>query len=280
MWRALAKAYAEAGEFADAVFCYRKAIGLDKRGVCGLDARWQLANLEARLAAQVLQPDRRGMVTAEGLSPIKDMPADLFRTAESALRHLEHFEPSAELYAIRGSLYKKRASTRRPGSKAQLQDLGRSMVAYEKALNESWDSDVLNVYHASLFLQMAHAFDGGRPEQLEKQQRTMARLESQLMMYERGSGDYFERAQQADIIATGVIASSGLRDPDKVTKVVDAFTRAFQVRSSRRQRLSVIDNYWDLHYVLQDDAERQGARAVAKALDAFTPAHGRARSGA
>ena len=114
MWLALAQAYAEAGAFARAVKAYRDAITKDmkaERSVRTINSYRQLANLEARVAAQRAheRPDQFDFGPDEDGVP--ESAAALFTLAEKRLDDLAPLDRSAEWHAIRGSLFKKRAST-------------------------------------------------------------------------------------------------------------------------------------------------------------------------
>ena len=124
-----------------------------------IDAYRQLANLEARVAAQRAnkRPDQFDFGPDE--DGVTEDAAALFALAEKRLDDLAPLDQSAEWHAIRGSLFKKRASTLT--GDAQRDELRRSMDAYRAAVkvnNPQESAEVqLDVYHSSLTLLMAYA---------------------------------------------------------------------------------------------------------------------------
>ena len=130
VWLALARAYAEAGAVAPAVKAYRDAIEKDtksERSVRTIDAYRQLANLEARVAPQRAQREADPFDFGRDEHGVTEDPAELFDLAEKRLDDLAPLDQSAEWHAIKGSLFKKRASTLT--GDAQRDELRRSMDA-------------------------------------------------------------------------------------------------------------------------------------------------------
>jgi len=274
VWLALARAYAEAGAFARAVKAYRDAIEKDtksERSVRTIDAYRQLANLEARVAAQ--RANERPDPFDFGLDEqgVREDPAELFDLAEKRLADLAPLDQSAEWNAIRGSLFKKRASTLI--GDAQREELRRSMDAYRAAVrvnNPLESADVhLDVYHSSLTLLMAYAL--GWPDDAPIRETYLERLALQKASYDPEAGDYWERARIADINAAEIVTGGRLiKEPDR-QDLVQGFVNAFRVRSTMRNRSSVIDNYRDLGLLLPSKKLREAALRVAKDLEEFRP---------
>ena len=75
------------------------------------------------------------------------------------------------------------------------------------------------------------------------------------------SGDYWERAALADINATTIVTAGELADDARRADLIGQFVRAFQVRSTLRNRMSVIDNYRDLSRLLLGDQDRPRTRS-------------------
>lgn len=284
LWQALADAYSEAGAFDDAVNAYRKAVLNSKNGAVSISAVQQLANLEVRLAThkhrqpptddagQGGHPDVR-----LGRKLIKDTPARLFTEAERRLNRLQALHETAECHALLGSLYKKRATT--VGGTRREQLLAKSRDAYGKACDHPAKAGGavagadLQVYHGCLAVLMAYVAnpDGAAGEAaLSEQFRTYyRRLREQQPKYSSSAGGYFERAQAADIAAVDILLNGQLGIDEARASLVAGFLAAFAVRSSVRQRLSVIDNYRDLSVLLRTDELRRAAGWVADELEAF-----------
>ena len=74
----------------------------------------------------------------------------------------------------------------------------------------------------------------------------------------------------ADINATTIVTAGELADDARRADLIGQFVRAFQVRSTLRNRMSVIDNYRDLSRLLLGE-EGQAANKVADDLEAFRP---------
>ena len=274
VWLALAQAYAEAGAFARAVKAYRDAITKDtkaERSVRTIDAYRQLANLEARVAAQRAnkRPDQFDFGPDE--DGVTEDAAALFALAEKRLDDLAPLDQSAEWHAIRGSLFKKRASTLT--GDAQLAELRRSMDAYRAAVkvnNPQESAEVqLDVYHSSLTLLMAYAL--GWPDGTSIRSTYLERLAVQKASYDPEAGDYWERARVADVNATDIVTNDRLIIEADRVNLVQAFVNAFRVRSTMRNRSSVIDNYRDLSLLLPTEELKDAARRVAEDLAAFRP---------
>jgi CHAT domain-containing protein/pimeloyl-ACP methyl ester carboxylesterase len=277
VWLALAHAYGEAGAFERAVLAYRQAIPEDvsvKRGVQTVDAYRQFANMEARLAAQRARGTAGPLEFDEHEARVPEDHAALFDAALKRLDSLEALDQSAEWFAIRGSLFKKRASTLTRGDQRaeQRAQLGLSMEAYRAAVRvkERAGKKDLDVYHASLTLLMAYALDW--PDGTSRlRNRYLRQLKEQRGLYDFATGDYWDRARVADIDATEIVTRGDLLNDDRRKELVNGFIRAFLVRSTMRNRASVIDNYLDLSCVLPSDNLKDAARRVAEDLSAFRP---------
>jgi tetratricopeptide (TPR) repeat protein len=276
MWLALAQAYAEAGAFERAVLAYRKAIPDDttsERGVQTIDAYRQYANIEARLAAQKAREEEGPLPFQDDEERVTDDPLSLFARAEARLDDLSALDTSPEWYAIRGSLHKKRASTLDADDPARAVELRHSMVAYraavDKARTESGKPPRLNVYHGSLTLLIAYALDWPRGTRGLRAEY-LGRWDEESDLRSRDSGDYWERAELADINATTIVTAGDLADDRCRARLIEEFVRAFRVRSTLRNRMSVIDNYRDLGRLLRPD-DGEAAIKVADELAAFRP---------
>ena len=202
---------------------------------------------------------------------MREDPAELFDLAEKRLADLAPLDQSAEWNAIRGSLFKKRASTLI--GDAQREELRRSMDAYRAAVrvnNPLESADVhLDVYHSSLTLLMAYAL--GWPDDAPIRETYLERLALQKASYDPEAGDYWERARIADINAAEIVTGGRLiKEPDR-QDLVQGFVNAFRVRSTMRNRSSVIDNYRDLGLLLPSKKLREAALRVAKDLEEFRP---------
>jgi pimeloyl-ACP methyl ester carboxylesterase/CHAT domain-containing protein len=271
VWLALAQAYAEAGAFERALLAYRRAIPDDTssdRGVQTLDAYRQYANIEARFAAQKARGEEGPLPFDQGEDRITDEPSTLFARAESRLDDLSKLDTSPEWFAIRGSLHKKRASTLDAEDPLRARELQRSMAAYRSAVQRG-TSDRLNVYHGSLTLLMAYALDWPRGTKSLRAEY-LARWDDEKDLRSRDSGDYWERAELADINATTIVTAGELTQDARRATLVEEFIRAFRVRSTLRNRSSVIDNYRDLGRLLHAE-DGEAAIKVADELAAFRP---------
>jgi hypothetical protein len=271
VWLALAQAYAEAGAFERAVLAYRKAIPDDtasERGVQTIEAYRQYANMEARLAAQKARGEAGPLPFESGEPRVTDDPLSLFARAEARLDALSALDTSPEWYAIRGSLHKKRASTLAADDPTRARELGRSVVAYRTAV-ERGTTGRLNVYHGSLTLLMAYSLGWPRGTKSLRAEY-LGRWDDEKELRSEASGDYWERAALADINATTIVTAGELADDARRSDLIGQFVRAFQVRSTLRNRMSVIDNYRDLSRLLLGE-EGQAANRVADDLEAFRP---------
>ena len=271
VWLALALAYGEAGAFERAVLAYRKAIPDDTtaaRGVQTIDAYRQYSNIEARFAAQKERDEEGPLPFEDGEDRVADDPRSLFARAEARLDSLRALDDSPEWHAIRGSLHKKRASTLAGDDPARALELRRSMAAYRGAV-ERGPVSRLNVYHGSLTLLMAYALDWPRGTKTLRA-TYLGRWDKEQDLRSRDSGDYWERAELADILATTIVTAGELSDDGRRAQLIEEFVRAFRVRSTLRNRSSVIDNYRDLSRLLPD-GEGKAALKVADELAAFRP---------
>jgi hypothetical protein len=263
VWEAFASAYAEAGDFDSAVFCYRKAVA---DGSTRTKAMEQLTNLEVRLAAMI----NRGESIPN--ARVRESPTELCTTAEGRLERLLKLDRTAEREVIKGSLYK-RWATIAPEGRDMIDDLRTSRDAYAAAATlASRGSSELSVYQACLAVQMAYiaaAHAGVRAEcDVSWFNDYLGRLHQQRkhMNPKSVDGDSYTRARPVDIDATETIASGQIADPTKAKEIVQGFTFVFRIRSSARHRLSVKHHYRELAELLPEEAERASADAIANDL--------------
>ena len=147
------------------------------------------------------------------------------------------------------------------------------MDAYRAAVkvnNPQESAEVqLDVYHSSLTLLMAYAL--GWPDGTSIRSTYLERLAVQKASYDPEAGDYWERARVADVNATDIVTNDRLIIEADRVNLVHGFVNAFRVRSTMRNRSSVIDNYRDLSLLLPTEELKDAARRVAEDLAAFRP---------
>ena len=145
------------------------------------------------------------------------------------------------------------------------------MDAYRTAVkvnNPQESAEVqLDVYHSSLTLLMAYTL--GWPDGTSIRSTYLERLAVQKASYDPEAGDYWERARVADVNATDIVTNDRLIIEADRVNLVQAFVNAFRVRSTMRNRSSVIDNYRDLSLLLPTEELKDAARRVAEDLAAF-----------
>jgi tetratricopeptide (TPR) repeat protein len=262
-------AYAELGQFDRAVAAYRLAVE-NRSADVRVRTIEQLANVEARLAAirHRDQDDATPRKTPDG-------PDELFERSNQHLDLAFAIGATPERHAIRGSYYKKRATTEsRKSTRNKMIRL--SLAEYDAAI-EVAKSPVLDVYHASLAIQMASLIDddsAATERTMDVYVEMLQRLESQLPTLDSTSGTSYERSRPIDVRATSHVLHRRLADPGVQAELVDGFCAVMDVRAPFRHRMSVIDHYRDLDLLLarhsSRSAEAEGARAIADALDQYS----------
>jgi hypothetical protein len=270
VWEAFARAYAAAGAFDDAVFCYRKAVDAES-ATASIRALEQLANLESRLAALI----ERGKLPGE--RRVRESEEELCRLAETRLDGLiSTVGRTPERLALKGSLYKRWANIAGADRREELLRAARD--AYGMSAKPAAGATTVSIYHGCLAVQLAYiAGVGDLPDRASKARpltkRDFRRYERMLKKQLAGldpaptEGNYFQRARWIDIHATLVIAAGEITKPDRADEIVTGFRTNFAIRSTARERRSVIDHYAELSRLLPAEDERAAAAEIARRLD-------------
>ena len=250
---ASALAWSELGDYPEAIEAYEKALK-DRKGGAHLWAGEQLANLEVRYAVRLHREPERTAADNEKV-------AELFNAARDRLDQLDALGgASGERYALRGSLYKKRATTR--SGQDRLEDLEQARQQYCEAQSKNAKG-----YHINLAIQMtalvAGAVDDAMAAQLEEFFRTTVRNEAR-----NPSSDYWEIAQVADTLITYAVVG---RTPEGIVRapVAEAEARyeaAFRLRSTVRQRDSALAHLDDLAYLVNSEEQGESFRMLYQRL--------------
>lgn len=251
---ALGRALSELGRYEEAIAAYQQAMR-DPKGRAHLWVAEQIANLQVRVA---VRQERDGAPPA--------VVNGRFRSAATELRRLEELGgPTAERYALRGSLLKKRATTRSAGQRQK--DLVAARDLYEEA-----DRILPNGYHTNLWLQMSAltsdtgGLDDDAKSRLDQHFRSVTTREE-----DNPSSDYWQIAGVADTLITYSVANlkpDGIDDPLKEAE--GRYLDAFRLRSTVRQRDSALEHLEDLRRLVPPDgAERyqQVAERLRKASE-------------
>lgn len=255
--QALGHVYGELGLYADAVSAYEQAL-TQETGSVELRAVEQLANLTGRYASQLARQS-------------DSAPSDALMQFEKAAERLRTLEVLAgmtsERYALRGALEKRRAAAFDDAERKKA--LHRACAAYRKAweLSSAGGTLPLNAYHTNLWLQTSAL--GKDKRGLDKEEaKWLDRLYGQVGLDRTG---YWEIAAIADTLLTATIV--GRKLDGRLVSAEDAEThyrRAFDLRSTVRQRESAIDHLEDLSRLLGDDLGKE-LRAITKRLAKVGP---------
>lgn len=257
------RAYAELGAYEDAVWAYRKAAGAALEGELPLSVVEQLANMESRLAARP-RDEKRG----KALHSVQDTPDRLFTSAVDRIRTLLDLEKTGERYALKGSVFKKKArsseGTHRRSAVAE------ARKAYEKAFNtSSKDKEILDPYHTTLALQMRAL---GQVALAKEHADLVKRLREQVERAREGELhkatplDFWTDAALGDVTVTEAVLYARSDDTTKrmfrertFMDAVEPYKAAFENRSTVRERDSVLDHLRDLAALMEekkDEIER------------------------
>jgi triacylglycerol esterase/lipase EstA (alpha/beta hydrolase family)/CHAT domain-containing protein/tetratricopeptide (TPR) repeat protein len=236
---ALGRAYAELGDFEQAIGAYEQALAHPK-GTAPISTAEQLANLRVRLA---LALDRGEGHSAEQARRIEGLLA----AADSLLdKSVALAGPTAERHALRGSFHKKRATI--DDAAARAEDLVAARDAYERAWElSSKDRDTQNAYHTNLWLQMA-ALTKRRRSLNKDEAEHLRRLLDQVERRTDTPQDYWDLAEHADTLVTCAVAGA-TGDKPQAEVLADArkgYQAAFKRRSTLRERESSMDHLDDL----------------------------------
>ncbi len=265
---ALAKVYAELGAYEDAVWAYRRATSGALNGELPLVVIEQLANMEVRLACQkklkkfppwpAVHPYKGDAVPARDSASrdawLRAEVESLFNQARERLEKLIELEPTGERWALLGSHWKKRATTIRRSSRGT--NLEKARDCYHEAWKLSSEGrEEYNSYHTNLWVQMATLA-------AQRSQRLPAEVPYALVKLGIQSRKRLEDRQKpgappdfwADTAFADAAVSRALVFGEPLCAAEDGYRRAFDNRSTVRERDSVLDHLRDLVALLPTGA--------------------------
>jgi len=254
---ALGRALSELGRYDSAITAYEQALHDDK-GRAHVWVAEQLANLRARWAVQLYR-EKEGSDALDDATRTK--VTALFKKAETALVNLDKIaKPTGERLALRGALFKKWATTRPRHEHSA--DLASAIKCYGAAQAAAPKS-----YHFNNWIQLQALTSGGGSvdktvaEGLAEHYRDIEKRER-----EKPSHDYWETAAVADTLLTFAVADlplDGVADP--LAEAARRYEAAFGLRSTVRQRDSVLEHLEDLRRLVPAEKE-EAFRTVITAL--------------
>ena len=228
----LGRALSELGMYQPAIAAYSQALQ-DKEGRAHLWVIEQLVNLHVRLAVESHR-ETQADVTGQ------------FKAAQTMLDSLDKLAPpTGERLALRGSLFKKWATTRPRGERDG--DLASAARAYRDAYAVEAEGYPLNNW---IQLQALHGpLDRKDAKALSHHLKDVEKRER-----DDPSPGYWETAEVADTLLTYAIAGKKRQGVSDVLKEAEArYETAFRLRSTVRQRDSVLDHLEDLRRVVPED---------------------------
>jgi tetratricopeptide (TPR) repeat protein len=243
---ALGEALAELGRYDDAIAAYREAL-TDEQAVARLHTAEQLANLLARRTAAVAR--------SPGAAANGDDVAAAFDEAEGLLDSVERLAgPSAERHALHGSVRKKRATTLEGAARRAM--LERARDSYRDAwMLSSNNGQHLDGYHTNVWLQLSGLTNGTIDAD---QQAHLDALYSQCTAPDALPTDYWKVAASADTLLTmWLVGHTPAGTPVTIEMVANEYKKAFELRSTVRQRNSVIEHLEDLTDLAPGDEHKQ-----------------------
>lgn len=231
----LGRSLAEVGNYVQATHAYEAALR-HSRGGADIATIEQLANIRARLAKQKIQDDHD-----------PDAAKELFKDSLAVLDGLVKVAGStAERCALRGAILKRRAATLANGAREA--DLAAARDAYTQAWKLSSDHHGarLDTYHTNLRLQTSALT---RPEigLDDDEAELLDRLHAEVMSAAAKPTDYWDAAALADTLVTYALVGRRIDgQPVTLSDAADRYAAAFALRSTVRQRDSVISHLMDL----------------------------------
>lgn len=212
----------------------------------------RLANLQVRLATQVAPRDQK--------SRERDV---LMKDADRLLTKRAKVPPAtAELYALIGSYHKKRATTLRQ-ERARISAVRASAKAYQNARMLTEDSHY-GVINWIVMTQLESLTAKGKKGTLSDD-----RLEILKDVLETCNSDYLAMPTDAEfwdrvalpdvLLANALVHDKLVEDAPEITRL---YQHAFRMRSSRRERSSVIEHCEDLRHLVADEDMQNALKRI------------------
>ena len=229
----LGKAFADLGDLTGSVTWYRRAIAEEKAGF-PMTALEQLGNMEIRLAQEDFRRDGR-------------LREDLITESLHHLQAACGIGETSERFALLGSYYKKLATMRPAAERPEL--VQKSVENYQKGedrreVHSPAKPGSAPSYFATNVAQLGRFLD--RPVDDDARRRFSPQLADEMtaaLVSGSGPTDFWRRAAPGDVLLGSFI----LGNPDVTEQqVVGTYQSAFRVRSSWRERSSVLDHLCDV----------------------------------
>jgi tetratricopeptide (TPR) repeat protein len=247
---ALGSAFSELGRYPEAVDAYQQAL-VEERGEARLRTIEQLANLKVRLA----------VTNARALNGSPDRARRLFAEAAATLDTLDQLAGStAERHALRGSLQKKRATTVAGAERAEALNAAREAYLTARRISSPDSGGRLDPYHINLWLQLV-VLTSESESLADDDAVWLEALQRQVDDDAGGQAGYWERAAVADTLITRIVAKrtpAGV--PDAFAAAEASYRKAFLLRSTVRQRDSVLTHLQDLSLLVPSEEAAAYAR--------------------
>jgi beta-lactamase superfamily II metal-dependent hydrolase len=260
----LGATYGELGRYAEAVACYRRVWNHPDNGKAPVDLLEQLGNLEIRLAQRRFFASH-SHAAADSIDGDLLTVADLIREARAHLTLARCLGDTGERLALRGSFHKK-AATMAKSQRSRRRELDASARYY--GLAHEWQAAQPiddgpprpKPYYTLNWLQMLTLAGSPMPDE---------QVEPLLALVQPAAPDYWGRATAADLSLTRAVID-GRFDETTIAELDEAYTVAFQSRSSRRERDSTVDHLHDIA-CLSNNAELRTLATVLRSQWAAVP---------